>query len=134
MVKKAVEVIEEAEVRGQLALRGFIADMERKKIKLSEIMDEVAPTGVKLPTDNVVGRTFTIIRARAFESSFQEQTHAYFVVGYDDEEDLLFNTVLGGAAVVDILDLWAAQGRREPIEVKLVWNEGGKYKGYYTLE
>jgi len=118
----------------QMGMKGFNADRSLPGVKLADILDQFAPIGVKLPADEVVNREFEIVRARPFESSYDQQDHAYFVVGYDPGDDLLFNTTLGGSAVVELLDLWSAANRAEPLIVKLVWNEGGKYKGYYTLE
>lgn len=113
---------------------GFNADMSLPPLELKEIMEEIAPVGEQIPAEELIDKTFTIVRARPVESSYGGQTHFYFTVGQLEKEGTLFNTVLGGGAVLDVLDAWSRVRRMEPLRCTLKWNTGGKYKGYYTLE
>lgn len=113
---------------------GIIADTSAPTVDLKDVIEEIAPQGEKVEAKKLVDETFTILRARPFESSFRGQAHAYFVVGELKKDKKLFNTVLGGGAVTDTLDLWARQGMSNPLRVTLRFVKGGKYKGYYTLE
>jgi hypothetical protein len=112
----------------------FQANTNLGAVKLSDIMDSIAPMGQAIKAEDLAGEAFTIIRAKPYSSRFEGQDHAWFVVGAFYPDGDIFNTTLGGAAVVEVLDAWAAQGRAEPLVVKLVENEGGKYGRYYTLE
>lgn len=127
---KSTDTVEQQPLR----MSGFMGNADKKAVPLSDVLDEIAPTGVTIEAKDLVGKTFEIVRARPFESRFPGQDYAYFLVGYIPAEDLLFNTVIGGGACIEILDLWARQGRDEPLAVTLQWIEGGKYRGYYTFE
>ncbi len=110
------------------------SDPALQSVRLKDIRDEVAPQGEQIPAENLVDRPFQILRGKAFGSRFQEQSHAYFIVGVLTDSGELFNTVLGGQAVVEVLDAWSDMGRGERLEVVLHKVEGGKYGKYYVLE
>jgi len=113
---------------------GIQADPNLKPLKLRDILDEVAPMGERKLAEDLIGCEFEIVRARPFVSRFPTQDHAWFVVGATVPNGELFNTVLGGSAVVEILDAWSKTGRSEPLVVTLGWVQGGRYGGYYVLE
>ena len=110
------------------------ADVKIEPVKLGEVIDRYAPTGEKIEASELVGKEFTILRARAFNSRFEGQSHAYFVVGILEEDQKMYNTVFGGAAVVELLDQFIKAGFDRPLTVTLTLNEGGRYGRYYTLE
>jgi len=112
----------------------IVHDAELQPVRLKDVLEEFAPSGEKVKAESIINQEFMIVRARPFESRYPGQTHAWFVVGKFTKSGKLFNTVLGGAAVVDVLDGWARAARTQPLIVTLRWNEGGKYGGYYTLE
>lgn len=134
MAKDKIDELEQLQPRSFDAPLGFESNMSLRPILLSEIIDEVMPTGIKMSAEELSGETFSIIRAKPFPSRFEEQDHAYYVVGITDPGGDLFNTVLGGAAVVDLLDQWSMYKRTDPLKVKLVFTKAGRYGGYYTLE
>ena len=110
------------------------SDTSLQSVRLKDIRDEVAPQGEQIPAENLVDRPFQILRGKAFGSRFSTDAHAYFVVGVLTDTGELFNTVLGGQAVVEVLDAWSAMARGERLEVVLHKIEGGKYGKYYVLE
>lgn len=122
---------ETAPQQNQLAM---VADFDVKPVKLSVILDEITPTGEKLKAEDILDQEFTILRARSFPSKFPNQTHAYFVVGVFNKDQVLFNTVLGGAAVLDVLDGLCKAGFNKPLICTLRQVEGGTFGRYYVLE
>ena len=124
--------------KNALGTNAFVTAMQAntllEPVKLGDVIEEYAPTGEKVKAETLLDKEFTIIRARAFESRFESQDHAYFVTGYLEKDQKLVSTVFGGAAVVDILDAFIKAGFDRPLTVVLTLNEGGKYGQYYTLE
>jgi len=108
-------------------------DPSAKPVKLSELLKDYGLDAPRIAAQDLVGEEFIILRARAFQSRFSGQAHAWFCVCILEKGGDVFTTILGGAACVDILDAWAATGHVEPLVVKLEWVEGGAYKGYYRL-
>jgi hypothetical protein len=104
----------------------------------------------------MVDRTFTILRYRPYQSSFEggRETVYWVVVVTDDGE--LFNFTLGGVSVCDVLDAMhrikveyeAAKqagdrlkmseleelGANRPWQFTLRWMKGGQGAGYYIFE
>lgn len=91
-------------------------------------------TGTPITAEELNGKTFDILRAKVFDSSFEGQDHAWYCVVRPVGETEIFAVTLGGQAVVETLDAFAATGETRPLRVKLVYKAGGKFNGYYTLE
>lgn len=134
MSDKDAPLQEEQIYQQELPGQGFEANLTLPSMPLKDIIDDIAPSGVKVSAESLIGETFTLVRAKTFLSRFSGQHHCYYVVGCDEKTGELFNTVLGGSAVVDVLDALTRAKRSEPISVTLNWVKGGQYKGYYTLE
>lgn len=90
--------------------------------------------GTPIAAEELVNKTFDITRAKRFESSFEGQDHVWFCIVKPVEQDEVFEVALGGQAVVEILDAYAASGLANPLRVTLSYKKGGKFSGYYTFE
>ncbi len=120
------------------------------------IRDRVAPQGTAVKATDMVGRTFTILRYRPYQSAFKENREiVYWIVAVTDDGEL-FNFTLGGTAVCDVLDIMdklkiehamaIAEGKfarareledlgiNKAWKFTLQWVEGGQGEGYYTFE
>lgn len=113
---------------------GFAAPVGATPQTLQSVKEELGIPDVITPAAELVDTTFIIRSAKSFESSFQEGAHAFFCTCAYPETGEVFSTVLGGQAVVDILDAYVASGADNPLSVTLRKNEGGRYGRYYTLE
>ncbi len=114
--------------------RVIIANPEQKPIVWREIMKGLGLAGTPIGAKDLVGSTFTIYRAKQFKSTYSGQEHAWFcIVKVGDDPDP-YSTVLGGAAVVEVLDAISKSGLDNPITVTLRFKEGGRYQGYYYFE
>jgi hypothetical protein len=91
-------------------------------------------SGPRIPAENLVDERFIIMGAKAFQSSFAEDKHAYFCVCKNSSTGEIFTTTLGGQACVDILDALAASEFSSPLEVTLREVEGGRFGRYYQFE
>lgn len=113
----------------------FLPNTQLQAVSLMELLKDAGLYGPQIPADQLIDHRFTIRAAKQFQSSFKEGEHAYFVTAFDTETGEVFTTVLGGKAVVDMIDLLAQSNFQAPVIVTLRWQEGkGKFKGYYTLE
>lgn len=112
----------------------YVSDKAMPVVRLSNLLQEMGLAGPRIPAEQLVGTTFTILRGKPFQSSFQSDAHAWFCVCRSKDTQDVFTTVLGGQAVVDILDALVATGMSNPLEVTLQWKEGGNFSGYYVLE
>jgi len=122
----------------------------------AEVREEFDPKGENLPAAELVDRPFTIKKIKPVKSAYPNgPDHFYFIVGID-QDGTVFNTAMGGVAVVEELDgwmranynwmvavdandeneaqFWASQGGGQPITVTLRENEGGEFGHYYTLD
>lgn len=112
----------------------IVAVPDQTPLVWSEFAKSIGLRGTPIGAKELVGTTFDILRARAFDSNFPGQGHAWYCVIRPIETDELFSVVLGGGAVVEILDAFAKSGMTQPLRVTLGWKDGGKFSGYYTLE
>ena len=110
------------------------SSLDAKPVKLAEILEKMGLSGPRIPAADLVGKTFIIYRGRSFRSSFKDQENAWFCVCAMPKTGELFTVVLGGKAVVDILEALALDGWRQPLEVTLNEVKGGRYGKYYILE
>lgn len=101
---------------------------------LSEILKKLGLSGPRVPAEQLVGQPFVILAAKTFGSAYDPRRHAYFCVCAYATTGETFTTVLGGWAVVDILDAVANSGFDQPLQVTLRQVEGGRYGRYYVLE
>jgi hypothetical protein len=103
-----------------------------------------------------VGKTFVILEYRPIESAYEGSEVFYYVKGLIPDSGELFNTSLGGQAVVEVLNAFdalraahreaekfgdtaraaelEALGAIRPIQVTLGFKHQGKYSGYYVFE
>jgi len=108
------------------------ADLE--PLDWSQFAHQIGLRGTSITAEELVNKTFDITRAKRFESSFEGQDHAWFCIVKPVDQDEVFEVTLGGQAVVEILDAYAASGFSNPLRVKLTYKAGGKFKGYYNFE
>ena len=111
----------------------LIADPDAQPVLLAEVLEQMGMSGPRIPAKELIGHTLTIHRAKPFMSSFNEDNQAWFCVCKDHDTNAQITTVLGGGAVVDILEAYAASGQGRPLTVTLQWIEGGRFGGYYQL-
>lgn len=114
--------------------RQIVADASAAPVVLADVLREMGMAGIPVKARELVGHTLIISRAKPFASSFDPTSDAWFVVARDLDTNNDVTTVLGGAAVVEILEAYANHGNGAPLQVKLAWNEGGSFSGYYTFE
>ena len=114
--------------------KGLDADLALPVIQLHAVLEELGMAGPATPAEELIGRTFQIRKAKPFQSRFDDEAHAYYCVCVDPATGEKFATVLGGMAVVEILDAYVAAGQKAALEVTLGHVEGGAFGGYYTLE
>ena len=110
-----------------------IEGKEAKPVTLAKLNDEFKLTLPHIKAEELVDKTFVIAGVKEFESAFPTQDHAYFAKCVNREFGE-FTTVLGGTAVVEMVDAIIASGSYRPVEVTLRKIVGGKYGGYYTIE
>lgn len=123
------EPLEETETT--MKLESVIGD---EPVKLGHILQKLGLSGPRIPATELIDKTFILYRGRSFRSSFKDQENAWFCVCADAKTGELFTTVLGGKAVVDIIEALALSGFDQPLEVTLREIKGGRYGKYYTLE
>jgi hypothetical protein len=114
--------------------RSYIADKTQPTVSLTKLLNDMGLAGVRVPASELIDRKFLIVRAKPFQSAYNEEAHAWFCVCIDPDINEVFTTVLGGKAVVDILDALTATGIDNPLEVTLRQVKGGRYGKYYVLE
>lgn len=115
-------------------LSSFAPNKTLQPYPLSDILKQMGLSGPRVPAVNLVDKTFSITGAKPFESSFGKGKHAYFCTCIEQESGEIFTTVLGGGAVVDIIDALANSEFGAPLLVTLRLVKGGRYGHYYTLE
>jgi len=128
-----------------------LAPVDWKSLK-----EQFDPEGKKILAQDLIGQTFSIVELHPFASSFEGARETVYYVRAVDADGELFNTVLGGGAVAEILDSFTALnaahhqahsmgdeercaellelGATRPITVTLGWRKGGKFSGYYVFE
>lgn len=134
MSKQQVTNEEQQEIVMVPAPLQYVANRELPVVTLGSILKEMGISGPRVPADQLVDQVFVILRGKAFQSSYNEAAHAWFCVCKDSHTGELFTTVLGGGAVVDVLDALVATGLPNPLEVTLRQVVGGRYGRYYVLE
>lgn len=112
----------------------IVATPNAAPIVWSEFARQLGIRGTPVSAKELVGVTFDILRAKQFDSAYQAQDHAWYCVIRKLDDSELYSVVLGGGAIVEILDAFALSGMDAPLRVTLGWKDGGKFSGYYTLE
>lgn len=114
--------------------REIVATPDQAPLVWSEFAKSIGLRGTPISAQELIGKTFDILRAKRFDSSFEKQSHAWYCVIRPVDTDELYSVVLGGGAIVEIIDAFAKSGMTQPLRFTLGWSESGKYSGYYTLE
>lgn len=114
--------------------KAITTQADQQPLDWSQFAKQTGLRGTPTTAEELVNKTFDIMRAKRFESSFEGQEHAWFCIVRPTDQDELFEVTLGGQAVVEILDAYAASGYTNPLRVKLTYKQGGKFKGYYNFE
>ena len=112
----------------------FQSDDGAQIVDYGEVIErlELEPTMVKAV--DLIDETFVILGGKQFPSSYENQDHAWYCVCEDLKQTERFAVVLGGQAVMKILDAMAASGFSNPLKVTLKQKTGGKYGRYYVFE
>jgi len=111
----------------------IVADRDAEPLVIADVLKQMGLSGLRIPATELRGKTFTILRAKPFMSSFDASKDAWFCVILLPDDDDTYTTVLGGEAVVDILAAVAKAEYERPLQVTLEWIEGGRYGGYYQF-
>lgn len=90
--------------------------------------------GKQIKTRDLLGRPFLVLKARLMRTAKGKGGHFYAIQGKDEDTGELFRTLLGGVAVVKVVDVWIKETPRRPLRVTLREVEGGEYGHYYVLE
>jgi hypothetical protein len=114
--------------------KAIVTQTDLQPLDWSQFAKQAGLRGTPITAEDLVNKTFDIMRAKRFESSFEGQDHAWFCIVRPIDQDETFEVTLGGQAVVEILDAYAASGLNNPLRVKLTYKAGGKFKGYYNFE
>lgn len=113
-------------------LRGqFIADPTADAVSYDEIMVQMGYAGERVQAADIVGRSFTLLRAKPYNSSFDAEKQVFFcVIKLDGEQEE--NTVsLGGVAIVEAINDLLSLGMVNPVHVTLLRKDGEADKERY---
>lgn len=102
-------------------------DFKKPARRLLDVLEEIAPQGERVKTDDLIGKEITLHSIRTFQG---ENGPAAFCL-VTDEGGALYNTIIGGKIVYP--KLLAVQGQL-PVSFKLVKKEGGRYGRYWDVE
>lgn len=131
-------------------------DISKDAVNWSEAREAIDPKGDNIKAADLVDTPFLIKKIKPVHSSLGDGGgHFYFIVGITDQGQL-FNTAIGGQAVVEELDqlmrlnyeLYVAQqednenearrlrelGAGAPVEITLRQKQGGRFGRYYVLD
>jgi hypothetical protein len=110
-------------------------DVTAKARKLTEVYEELAPSGTGIKAEDLVGHDITVRFMKPFVGRFIDQTtgkpsSALWCV-LTDADGTLYNTVFGGKVLCE--KLWAARANL-PVEFKLVMQNPDSPSAYYDAE
>lgn len=114
--------------------RAIITDPNAAPLSYVDMRRTLGIAGQPIAAKDLVGKTFVILRAQEFKSEFEKQDHAYYCTIKLVDDGELYSVVLGGGAMVDMLDAIADAGLAEPLKVTLRWKERGEDNSYYFFE
>jgi len=103
-------------------------------VNLSDVTERLDLEPVMVKAEDLIDETFIIRGASSFPSAYENQDHAWYCICESPKDQERFAVVLGGMAVVKILDVMAAAGFDHPLQVTLRQKAGGKYGRYYVIE
>lgn len=112
----------------------IIAESDLQPLDWALFAKQAGLRGTPIKAEELVGKTFDIMRAKQQESAYEGQEHFWFCIVRPAGQDELFETVLGGGAVMEILDAYAKSGVKNPLRVTLDFVKGGRFKGYYQFK
>lgn len=104
----------------------YIADPTAQTITFEEIQAAMGLHGDRVRAEDLIGKTFDILRAKPYRSSFEGGGTVYFCVIrlLDDTEEKTVS--LGGTAVVDAINEIVGIGFVNPLRVTLLRRDGDK--------
>ena len=112
----------------------FQSDEGAQIVDYGEVIERLELEPVMVKAVDLVDETFIILGGKQFPSSYENQDHAWYCICEDLKKSERFAVVLGGRAVMKILDAMAASGFKNPLKVTLKQKHGGKYGRYYVFE
>lgn len=115
------------------AMSEFVADVNGQVISLEQMMKDAGIFAEHHQARELCDMALVLLSARPFKSSYDPSKKAYFCT-FTDEDEKRYTTVLGGGAVVPILDALIKTGFRSPLAVTLEFVEQGQNDGYYILK
>ena len=109
----------------------FITDPQAEPVTYDDVLAAMGMSGERIAAADLVGTTFTIIRAKPYVSSFDHSRRAYFCSIRLDGETEERTTTLGGKAIVDVIDEVIGLGVVSPLRVTLARMDGEKETDRY---
>lgn len=120
------------------------------------LRESIDPQGEHVPARDLVDCSFVIDEFRPVESTLSADPSIFYWCRCHDQDGKVFNTTLGGRAVVEVLELFdrlraaykdaqalgdtervqqlEAVGANAPVALTLRFAAQGKYNGYYYLD
>jgi hypothetical protein len=102
----------------------YIADPSEAPIDFGQVLDELGYAGERIAAEDLIGKTFVILRAKPYKSSYDKSRVVYFCVCRFDGQDAEFTTSLGGTAIVSALTEVIGLGMVSPLRVTLLRKTG----------
>jgi len=134
MAKKnnKTEIIDEY---GQTELiKSFNVEEGGKTVKYADLLKNARFAVKTVKAKDLTDRTFTITKARQFQSSYEKRGNPFFCTVILKDTGETVGVVLGGGVCIDFLSAYCASGVTDAVEVTLRWSPGGEYSGYYFFE
>lgn len=122
-------------VKNNKPVVSFIANPDEVPLSFIEILEQMGLAGEPVPAETLVDKTFTILRAKQFESKYDQPERPYFCVVKPVDSSSPISVVLGGGACVEVITAYALSGNTAPLKVTLRFKENaGVHDGYYYFE
>ena len=131
-------------------------DTSLQPVEWKSMREQFDPQGERVAAKELVDTTFTIVEMHPVKSTLNAELDHFYYCRCVDENGALFNTILGGGAVVEVLDSFdalraayveaeglgdtermaglRAVGAMAPLVVTLRYQRGGQFAGYYYLD
>ncbi len=111
----------------------YIISEDAPEVSMTQFIDEVDPKGEGIKSADLVGESFTLVKAKRVNSSYEDQDHFYFAIIRMHKDGELRHTVFGGKVVVGKLDTAIEAGLEARLVCTYVHQDGGEHGGYYDL-
>ena len=111
--------------------------VSEREQKVSDLPGQAPFEGDQYPAKDLIGQTFAILKAKRMTSTKGKGKGGpdhFYLCQIKRADGKLYRTLLGGIAVIPILDAWAEDPMRGILKATLNQIEGGEFGKYYTIE